>query len=146
MVALFTSFCHSQNTRSNASVDLTRMSSVVRPAAKQPPNILFIITEDVGIDQLRIFGYGGGTPPATPNIDAIARAGIRFRNAWAMPECSPSRAMFFEGRYPLRTNVNQAILSTDLANSHAIRIHDPENTADGGLPERLVWQVPPRWT
>ena len=53
----------------------------------------------------------------TPNIDAIAHAGVRFRNVWSMPECSPSRAMFFEGRYPLRTNIFSAMLSTDLANS-----------------------------
>ena len=50
-------------------------------------------------------------------MDTIARAGIRFRNAWAMPECSPSRAIFFEGRFPLRTNIYAAILSDDLANS-----------------------------
>jgi hypothetical protein len=84
---------------------------------KQRPNILFIIMDDVGIDQMQIFGYGGLTPPLTPNINAIARAGVRFRNAWSMPECSPSRAIFFEGRFPLRTNVNTAILSNDLANS-----------------------------
>lgn len=81
------------------------------------PNILFIIMDDVGIDQMKVFGYGGATPPLTPNIDAIAKAGVRFRNVWAMPECSPSRAIFFEGRYPLRTNVFNAILSNDLANS-----------------------------
>lgn len=34
-----------------------------------------------------------------------------------MPECSPSRAMFFEGRYPLRTNISNALLGLDLANS-----------------------------
>ncbi len=84
---------------------------------KRRPNILFIIMDDVGIDQMQIFGYGGLTPPLTPNINAIARAGVRFRNAWSMPECSPSRAIFFEGRYPLRTGVYNAILSTDLANS-----------------------------
>jgi hypothetical protein len=84
---------------------------------KSRPNILFIIMDDVGIDQMHIFGYGGGTPPLTPNIDAIAHAGVRFRNVWSMPECSPSRAMYFEGRLPLRTNVNSAILSNDLANS-----------------------------
>lgn len=81
------------------------------------PNILFIIMDDVGIDQMKIFGYGGATPPATPNIDAVAHAGVRFRNTWSMPECSPSRAIFFEGRYPFRTNVFNAILSDDLANS-----------------------------
>ena len=37
------------------------------------PNILFIIMDDVGIDQMQIFGYGGATPPLTPNINAIAR-------------------------------------------------------------------------
>jgi Sulfatase len=82
------------------------------------PNILFIIMDDVGIDQLTVFGYGGLVDPAkTPNIDAIAHGGVRFRNVWAMPECSPSRAVFFEGRYPLRTNVYGALLDDDLANS-----------------------------
>ena len=86
-------------------------------SAAPRPNILFIIMDDVGIDQMRIFGYGGLTPPSTPNIDTIARAGVRFRNVWAMPECSPSRAIFFEGRFPLRTKVYGAILDDDLANS-----------------------------
>jgi arylsulfatase A-like enzyme len=84
---------------------------------KSRPNILFIIMDDVGIDQMSIFGYGGRTAPLTPNVDTVARAGVRFRNVWSMPECSPSRAVFFEGRYPLRTNINSAILSDDLANS-----------------------------
>ncbi|MBI3801231.1 MAG: sulfatase-like hydrolase/transferase, partial [Deltaproteobacteria bacterium] len=83
----------------------------------QKPNILFLIMDDVGIDKMQIFGYGGVTPPQTPNIDAIAHAGVRFRNTWAMPECSPSRAAFFVGRYPLRTNIFAAIGSEDLANS-----------------------------
>jgi hypothetical protein len=86
-------------------------------AAQQRPNILFVIMDDLGIDQLRTFGYGGVTPPSTPVLDLVAQHGVRFRNVWAMPECSPSRAMFFEGRYPLRTNILTAILSTDLANS-----------------------------
>lgn len=86
-------------------------------AGTRPPNILFIIMDDVGIDQMKTFGYGGATPPRTQNIDQVAEAGVRFRNVWAMPECSPSRAALFEGRYPLRTNVLDAILSVDLANS-----------------------------
>lgn len=94
---------------------LGKNESVAKPTP--PANILFFIMDDVGIDQMLIFGYGGGTPPRTPNIDAIAHAGVRFRNTWAMPECSPSRAMFFEGRYPFRTHVFNAILSQDLANS-----------------------------
>ena len=37
-----------------------------------PPNILFIIMDDVGIDQMRVFGYTEDNQPRTPNIDAIA--------------------------------------------------------------------------
>ena len=75
--------------------------------------------DDVGIDQMRVFGYGADNQPRTPNIDTIARAGVRFRNAWAMPECSPSRVSFFTGRYPLRTGVLNISATRDLANSQA---------------------------
>jgi arylsulfatase A-like enzyme len=92
-------------------------ATATQAPAQQRPNILFVIMDDLGIDQLRSFGYGGLTAPTTPVLDTVAHAGLRFRNVWAMPECSPSRAMFFEGRYPLRTNILTAILSTDLANS-----------------------------
>ncbi|MEO8302867.1 MAG: sulfatase-like hydrolase/transferase [Betaproteobacteria bacterium] len=92
-------------------------STAPAAAPANPPNILLFILDDVGIDQMSAFGYGGATPPRTPNIEAIANAGVRFRNFWTMPECSPSRALLFEGRYPLRTNVYDAILSVDLANS-----------------------------
>jgi len=81
------------------------------------PNILFVIMDDVGIDQMLAFGYGGATPPSMPNINAVAQNGVRFRNTWSMPECSNGRASFFVGRYPLRTNIYAAIGGADLANS-----------------------------
>src|SRR5690606_33623398 len=70
------------------------------PPGADLPNILFIVIDDLGVDQLTQYGFGGLTPPATPNIDAVAQSGVRFRNAWSMPTCSPTRATFFEGRYP----------------------------------------------
>jgi arylsulfatase A-like enzyme len=87
--------------------------------ASNPPNILFIVMDDVGIDQMRVFGYSENDQPRTPNIDTIAHAGVRFRNAWAMPECSPSRVSFFTGRYPMRTGVLNISATRDLANSQA---------------------------
>jgi hypothetical protein len=86
-------------------------------ATRKTPNILFVIMDDVGIDQMRSFGYGGATPPSTPTIDKLASNGVRFHNTWAMPACSTSRSLFFTGRYPLRTNVYNAIGTEDLANS-----------------------------
>jgi hypothetical protein len=112
-------FCFSAAFAGEQSTKSPNANTARTPGVPRP-NILFIILDDVGIDQMRIFGYGGLTPnsaPNTPNIDTIARDGVRFRNVWSMPECSPSRVMFFEGRYPLRTNIYSAILSTDVANS-----------------------------
>jgi arylsulfatase A-like enzyme len=78
------------------------------------PNILFIILDDVGIDQLKLFGFGGPLPAALPNLAKIANHGVKFTNVWAMPECSPSRAAFFTGRYPIRTGVTSAIVGNHL--------------------------------
>ena len=100
-----------------ALAGMTLTASAAPHSPPHRPNILFFVLDDVGIDQMKVFGYGGVTAPRTPNIDAIANAGVGFRNFWTMPECSPSRAMMFEGRYPFRTNVYDAILSVDLANS-----------------------------
>ena len=83
------------------------------------PNIITIITDDTGIDQFTAFGYGGapGDQPKTPNIDAIGRAGVRFRNTWSQPSCGPSRASILTGRYTIRNNVLTAAVPPDLPNS-----------------------------
>jgi hypothetical protein len=81
------------------------------------PNILFVIMDDVGVDQMQSFGYGGDLPPNMPNMNAVAAAGVRVRNTWSMPECSPGRAAMFVGRYPLRTNINAALGPYDLASA-----------------------------
>jgi hypothetical protein len=94
-----------------------RSGDDVHAAPTAPPNILFVIMDDVGIDQMSVFGYGGAPPPSTPNLAEIANAGIRFRNTWAMPACSTSRAVFFDARVPFRTNVLGALGPADLANS-----------------------------
>src|SRR5690606_11997971 len=44
-----------------------------------PPNILLVILDDVGVDQMPSFGYGGAAPPRMPTFDAIAYCGLRFR-------------------------------------------------------------------
>ena len=97
--------------------DLISSSSNSPSTQSRPPNILFVVMDDVGIDQMLSFGYGGNTPPSMPNMNAVASAGVRFRNTWSMPECSPGRASMFVGRYPFRTNIAQAIGENDLANS-----------------------------
>ena len=73
---------------------------------ERPPNIVLIVADDLGINDLTGEGPGsgvaGGLVP-TPNIDAIAREGADFTVAYAgNATCSPSRAALMTGRYPQR--------------------------------------------
>ncbi len=75
------------------------------PASERPPNIVFILADDLGINDISTFGGGvaGGAVP-TPSIDAIAHEGALFTQAYAgNATCAPSRGMIMSGRYPTRT-------------------------------------------
>jgi len=99
---------------------LATMNLSVAAAAGTPPDILFIVIDDTGIDQWASFGWdakGVQRAPDTPVLDAITLSGVAFTNCWAMPECSPSRAAFFSGRLPMRTGVEAAITNGHLATS-----------------------------
>lgn len=70
----------------------------------ESPNILFIITDDLGKDAIN--GFSEGTiKPNTPNIDIIRNNGISFSNFWANPTCTPTRASIITGKYGYRTGV-----------------------------------------
>ncbi len=75
------------------------------PPAERPPNIVVILADDLGINDISTFGGGvaGGRVP-TPNIDRLARSGAVFTQGYAgNATCAPSRAMLMTGRYPTRT-------------------------------------------
>ena len=64
------------------------------------PNVVFILADDLGAECL---GCYGSASYATPNLDALARGGVRFDNCYATPLCVPSRMQLMTGRYPFRT-------------------------------------------
>ena len=68
-------------------------------------NVLLIIADDVGVDQLEVYGIGDHIKPATPTIDALASAGVMFTQAWSTPACSPTRASIFTGLHPYQHGV-----------------------------------------
>src|SRR6185436_9054650 len=67
------------------------------------PNVVFILADDLGYGDLSSFGRPDYD---TPNLDRLAREGIRFTSAYsASPLCTPTRCGFITGRYPARTKV-----------------------------------------
>jgi arylsulfatase A-like enzyme len=102
-------------------------STSASAADAKRPNILLIIADDVGIDVttdmypgmvenlLKQYGPAGrnhpgyaeiqGRPASTPNLNALARAGMRFTQAWVEPFCANTRAAILSGLYPATTGV-----------------------------------------
>lgn len=73
------------------------------PQPDRRPNILFILADDLGYADLSCYGR---PDYKTPNLDRLARQGVRFLNAYsASPVCTPTRCAFITGRYPARTRV-----------------------------------------
>src|SRR2546422_1787323 len=66
------------------------------PLKTKSPNILFILCDDLGINDLRCYGR---QDHRTPNLDRLAQQGMRFTSAYcAQPICSPSRAAILTGK------------------------------------------------
>jgi arylsulfatase A-like enzyme len=73
-------------------------------AADKKPNILFIMGDDVGWFNIGAY-HQGIMSGKTPNIDRIAREGMRFTDYYAEASCTAGRANFITGEIPLRTGL-----------------------------------------
>ena len=69
-------------------------------ADAKKPNIIFILADDLGIDNLSCYG---SDKHKTPSIDKLAASGTRFETCYAAPVCGPSRCLLMTGRYAFRT-------------------------------------------
>jgi arylsulfatase A len=76
------------------------LSSTVAQAANARPNIVYILADDLGYGELSIHGADHFQ---TPNIDSLAKGGVRFTRFFTAPLCGPSRALILTGRYAFRT-------------------------------------------
>jgi arylsulfatase A-like enzyme len=75
-------------------LSLMALSGIERPASAGPrPNILFIVTDDMGYSD---WGSFGGEI-RTPNLDKLAKQGLRFTDFYTAPSCSPTRSMLLTG-------------------------------------------------
>jgi len=81
--------------------------TAAQAASQRPPNIIVILADDLGSNDVSTFGGGHTTEGVpTPNIDAIARDGVRFDQGYsAAAVCTVSRAALLTGRYPWRFGV-----------------------------------------
>ena len=84
----------------------------------QSPNLIFVLADHMRAHDM---GCAGDPNVGTPNLDRMAREGVRFINATStIPVCTPARAALLMGRYPLSTgmflnDVQMSIAETTIA-------------------------------
>lgn len=86
-----------------------------KAARLEPPNIIFVLVDDMGWNDV---GYNG-SEIRTPNLDALAASGMILERAYAYPICSPTRAALMTGQNPIKFGVdgpmeNDAQLPADI--------------------------------
>jgi arylsulfatase A-like enzyme len=87
-----------------AAVGLFPAGAAWAQQAAAKPNVVLIITDDVGYGDL---GSYGAPDVKTPNIDRLAREGTRLTDFYAAPTCSPTRAALLSGRYYQRARIER---------------------------------------
>ena len=73
-------------------------------------NVLVIIADDLGVDSFPLTASAGASLPPMPNLAALKNSGVLFRNAYAHPTCSPTRASMLTGRHPYRTGIGAQLV------------------------------------
>jgi len=79
----------------------------------QKPNIVIIMTDDVGWGDLGCYGGGVMRGAPTPNLDQMAAEGMRFLNYYGQASCTAGRASFITGRIPIRTSLSSVLTPGD---------------------------------
>ena len=103
-------------------------------STQQQPNILFILCDDLGINDLHCYGR---TEHHTPNLDRLAQQGVRFTSAYAAQAvCSPSRAALLTGLNPARLHITDWIPGRPDAVSQ--RVLQPEMAMQVPLSIRMM--------
>ena len=83
----------------NRRTFLAGLTAAATTSAQQRPNVVLILADDFGYENL---GCNGGTAYKTPNLDRLAATGVRFTQAFAQPLCTPTRLQLMTGQYNFR--------------------------------------------
>ncbi len=109
------------------AIGLGLASTPVAHALDPKPNIVVILADDLGNADL---GYRG-SDIRTPNIDRLAKEGVRLESFHGMPVCTPSRAALMTGRYPMRYGLQTLVIFPN----HSYGLPTEERTLPQALKE-----------
>ena len=89
-------------------VTAKRLADVRKANGGKPPNIVYILLDDLGYGEIGTPGLTPSRGYSTPNIDALAKQGMTLMRMYTEPSCTPTRVAMMTGRYPSRTGLVEA--------------------------------------
>lgn len=106
----------------------------LRARTGRRPNIVWFLIDDMGYGDPGAFGGGAAIGAATPNMDRLAREGLKLTSTYSQPTCTPTRSAILTGRLPVRTGLTRPILTGDriTKNPWAGEISLAKLLSDGG--------------
>ena len=102
------------------------------------PNIIMVLSDDIGWGVLGAYGGGKVVGTPTPNLDKMARDGMKFLSAYSEPSCTPTRLALLTGRQPHRTGVNVVLWPGQKQGLVAEEVTIAELLRDGGY-DTAMW-------
>jgi arylsulfatase A-like enzyme len=87
--------------------------AALRSKTGKPPNIVWLLVDDMGFGDPGVYGGGAAIGAATPQMDKLAREGLKLTSAYSQPTCTPTRSAILTGRLPVRTGLTRPILAGD---------------------------------
>ena len=85
-----------------------KLSEIRKKNGDKPPNIVYILVDDVGFGELGNPVLNRARGSQTPNISRLAQEGLSFARMYTEPSCTPTRAAFLTGRIPSRSHMLEA--------------------------------------
>ncbi|XP_038067025.1 arylsulfatase B-like [Patiria miniata] len=86
-------------------VDAPRRAMSTQRDSSQKPNILFLLVDDLGYNDVGYHAKKGGSAIRTPAIDELAEQGVKLENYYVQPLCSPTRSQLMTGRYQIHMGI-----------------------------------------
>jgi arylsulfatase len=85
-----------------------RLAALRQANGGKPPNIVYILLDDIGYGEIGTPGLTPSRGYSTPHIDALARQGLTLGRMYSEPSCTPTRVAMMTGRLPIRTGTTEA--------------------------------------